>query len=554
MARRKSKRATPGVVFQPATYRGFGRGISQLVNAVRPTLGPRPGVVAIDNVDYHDTGPQLFDDGGTIARHIIQLQDPDADMGAMLVRDLLWRLQSQVGDGTATAAVMLQAVFNEGVRYLTAGGNAMRLKSHLEQGMILVLDELAGMSVKLAGQEKLAQIAESLCYDPPLAKYMGEIFDIIGEWGRLEIRKGRGRDHEREYVEGMYWNRGLLSREMYTDHTKSRVEFKDAAILISDLEIDEPRQLYPALELALRSEIPAMLIVAEKLSASAINFLLTNRDPERFQVIAVKVPGTGKEQQAGALQDLSILTGGRPFIKIAGDHLEGISVEDLGRARRVWANYHNFGIIGGKGDPRALRQHLAELRRAHEHIEAVQDRDALRERVGKLMGGAATLRVGGVTEMEIEAKVELAKRTAKTMRLAMMDGVVPGGGAALLDCRPALQERLEESIDPDERAAYRILLRAMEAPFRAIVSNAGYNDSDVMAEVRLAGAGHGFDATQGQLVEMIEAGIYDASAVLRAVVFAALSTAAMALTVDVLVHHAEPEQAPLPTPAKRKEI
>jgi chaperonin GroEL len=430
----------------------------------------------------------------------------------------------------------------------------MRLKSFLEQGMILVLDELEGMSVRLAGKEKLAQIAESLCYDPDLAGYMGEIFDIIGEWGRLEIRKGRGRDHEREYVEGMYWNRGLLSREMYTDHSKPRVELEDAAILISDLQIEEPRQLFPVLELALRAEIPALLIVAEKLSTNAIGFLLANKDPERFQAIAVRVPGTGKEQQAGALKDLSVLTGGRPFIQVAGDTLEGIKIGDLGRARRVWANYQNFGIIGGKGDPRTLRQHIAELRRAHEHTDAIQDRDALRERVGKLMGGSATLRVGGVTEMEIDARVEVAKRTATTMRLAMMDGVLPGGGAALLACRPALQEKLAASTDPDERAAYRILIRAMEAPFRTIVSNAGYDASDVMAEVRLAGPDHGFDATRGQVVEMIEAGIYDAAAVLRAVVFGALSTSAMALTVDVLVHHAEPEQAALPRPAKQKRL
>lgn len=554
MPRRMSQGATRRVVFQPATYRGFGRGVNQLVNAVRPTLGPRPGIVAIDNVDYRDKGPQLFDDGGTIARYIIQLRDRDEDMGAMLVRDLLWRLQQQVGDGTATAAVILQTVYNEGVRYLTAGGNAMRLKSFLEQGIIVLLDELAGMSVRLAGKEKLAQIAESLCYDPRLAGYMGEIFDILGEWGRLEIRKGRSRDHEREYVEGMYWNSGLLSREMYTDHSKPRVEFDDAAILISDLQIEEPRQLFPVLELAIRSEIPALLIVAEKLSDSVIGFLLANKDMERFQAIAVKLPGAGKEQQAAALKDLSVLAGGRPFIQVAGENLEGIKVEDLGRARRVWANYRNFGIIGGKGDPRALRRHIAELRRAHEHLDSVQDRDALRERVGKLMGGAATLRVGGVTEMEIDARVEVAKRTATTMRLAMIDGVLPGGGMALLACRPALQKKLATSTDPDERAAYRILIRAMETPFRTIVSNAGYDASDMMAEVRLAGPGHGFDATRGQVVEMMKAGIYDATAVLKAVVFGALSTSAMALTVDVLVHHAEPEQAPLPKPAKRKQL
>ncbi|MGD9145244.1 MAG: chaperonin GroEL [Anaerolineae bacterium] len=547
------------VVFQPATHRGIQRGVNTLANAVRPTLGPRPRLVAIDNVDYHDKTPKHFDDGGTIARHIIQLRDRDADMGAMLVRDLLWRLQQQVGDGTATAAVIFARVYNEGVRYLTAGGNAMQLKSYLEEGMRLILDQLTAMTQQVAGQEVLAQIAESLCYDPELANYMGEVFDIIGEWGRLEIREGHSRGVEREYVEGMYWDQGLLSREMYTDHSKSRIEFEDAAILISDLEVDEPRQLYPVLEMAIRSEIPAMLIVAEKLAPKVVHFLLANKDPERFQAVAVRTPGTGKEEQAGSLQDLAILTNGRPFIKVAGDTLDRIRPEDLGRARRIWANYTHFGIIGGKGDPRTLRQHIGQLRRAYEHTDTVQDREALQKRIGKIMGGTATLRVGGVTEKEVEARVVVAKRTAVTMRAAMREGVLPGGGVALLACRPALRDKLAASTDANERAAYRILIDAVEEPFRTIASNAGYDASDLMAEVRLAnqesgGHSYGFDAVSGQVVDAAEAGILDATAVQKAVVYGALSTAALALTVDVLVHHGELEQAPLPQPGKRKEL
>jgi chaperonin GroEL len=364
---------------------------------------------------------------------------------------------------------------------------------------------------------------------------------------------------EREYVEGMYWDRGLLSREMYTDHSKPRVEFEDAAILISDLELNEPRQLYPALEMAIRSEIPAMLIVAQKLAPSVIHFLLANKDPERFQAVAVKTPGTGKEQQAGSLQDLAILTNGRPFIRVAGDTLDRIKPEDLGRARRIWANYSHFGIIGGKGDPRALRQHIGRLRRAYEHTDAVQDREALQKRIGKIMGGTATLRVGGVTEKEVEARVVVAKRTAVTMRAAMREGVLPGGGVALLACRPALRDKLAESTDANERAAYRILIEAVEEPFRTIVSNAGHDDSDVMAEVRLVNRGkgghsYGFDTVSGKVVDTAQAGIYDATAVLKAAAYGALSTAAMALTVDVLVHHGEPEQAPLPQPGKKKQL
>lgn len=542
------------VVFQPDTHRGIQRGVNILVNAVRPTLGPRPRLVAIDNVDYHDKTPKLFEDGGTIARHIIQLRDPNADIGAMLARDLLWRLQLQVGDGTATAAVILQKVYNEGVRYLSAGGNVIQLKSYLEQGIHIILKQLTTMTVPVEGKENLAQIAESLCYDPDLAKYLGEVFDIVGKWGRLEIREGNSRGVEREFVEGMYWNRGLLSREMYADHSKLRVEYENAAILISDLVLDEPRQLFPALELAIRSEIPTMLIVAEKISESVAHFLLMNKDPEKFQAIVVRTPGTGKERQKDALQDLAILTNGRPFITAAGDTLERIALQDFGRARRVWADYSQFGIIGGKGNARALRQHVGKLRRTYEITEGIQDRESLQIRIGKLMGGTATLRVGGVTEMDVKARVETAKRTATTLRLAMREGVLPGGGTALLACLPALREKLAQSTNVDERAAYQILTKAMEEPFRTIVSNAGYDDSDVMAEVRLAGPGFCFDATSGEVVDTLKAGIYDATAVQKSAVYGSLSTAALALTIDVLVHHAEPEQAPLPKPVKRKKL
>jgi chaperonin GroEL len=510
---------TRRVVFQPAAYRGMQRGINQIAEAIRPTLGPQPRIVAIDRM-LGDKMPELLDDGGIIARRIIQLADRDEDVGAMFLREVLWRLHSQVGDGTATAAILFQKVYNEGIRYLAAGGNATRLKAYLEGGMRVILDQLTAMTVPVAGEEKLGQVAESICYDPPLARMMGEIFDIIGEYGRLEVRPGRGREDEREYVEGMYWERGLVSREMITDHQRVRTEFEDGAILISDLDIKEPRQLLPALEVALRAELRSLLIVAGKLSDAAIGFLLANKQPERFQAVAVKTPGWGVEEQAWALEDLSVLTGGRPFVKMAGDTFGRIKAEDFGQARRVWADHHNFGIIGGKGNPRALRQHIATLRASFDGSEESALREKLLKRIGKLLGGSATLWVGGATELEVSEREELAKRTAAAMRGAIMEGVVPGGGVALLACRPALQTRLDQNTDSDERAAYRILIEAMAAPLRTIVANAGYDASDVMAEIRLAGPGHGFDVTSGQVVDMMQRGIAGGSTESRATLVA----------------------------------
>ena len=545
---------TRRVIFQPATYRRLQRGTRKLVEAIRPTLGPRPRIVAISRL-LDERMPELLDNGGTIAKRIEQLLDRDEDMGAQLIRDMLWRLQDQVGDGTATAAVLFGSIYDQGIRYLTAGGNAMRLQAFLNKGTQTILGQLTAMTSQVTGREQLAHIAESLSYDPPLSKLLGEIFDIVGAYGRLEIRPGRSRELEREYVEGMYWEWGLHSREMIADFSRAGTEFENPAILISDLEIEAPRQLFPALEVALRAQIPALVIVAEKLSDAAVGFLLANKKPDRFQVMAVKTPGWDKYEKAWALEDLAILTGGRPFIKVAGDTLDRIKPEDFGYARRATADLRTFRIVGGKGNPRTLRQHIARLRAAFNASDDTILRDNLLKRIGKLMGGSATLWIGGATELEIEARKELAERTAASVRAAMMEGVLPGGGVALLACRSVLQQMAAQSDNADERAAYRILIKALAEPFRTIVANAGHDASDVMAEVRLAGPGHGYDVTTGQVVDVMQVGIFDPAVVLKSAVYAALTTASLALTVDVLIHRMEqPEHASVHVPSKRKQL
>ena len=537
---------TQRVVLQPATYRRIQKGVNQIVQAVRPTLGPLPRLVAIDKATPGKT-PELLDDGGVIARRIIQLSNRDEDMGAMFVRQLLWNLHEKVGDGTATAAVLFQSVYDQGIRYIVAGGNPMRLRHHLESGMRVILDELEGMAVHLEGKKNLAQIAESICYDPPLAKMLGEVFDIIGEYGQLEIRSGRSREMEREYVEGMYWKGGVLSRQMITDHTKLRTDMENAAILISNLKIEDPHHLLPVIDKVLRAEIRSLLIIASELSESAMAVLLTaSRDPAKFHAIAVKAPELTMRDQVAALEDLAVLTGGRPFDRTAGYTLSGVKPPDLGRSRRVWADRTYFGIVGGKGDPRTLRKHIADLRGAFEHTDDPDDRNKLRERIGKLTGGSATLWVGGVTELEIDTRKELAERTAEALRGAIMEGVLPGGGVSMLACRPALQEVLDQSTDPDERAAYRMLIRALEEPIRTILTNAGHDASEVMAEIKQAGTGRGFDVRSGQIVDMAEAGIFDVASVYKAAVHSAIASAALALTIDVLIHRKKPPESMTP--------
>jgi chaperonin GroEL len=544
-----SVRSFKPVVFQPQTYLSLQKGINQVANAVRPTLGPVPRVVAVEYTMRRHVAPELLDSGATIAQRIVQLPDRDQDVGAMLIRDTLMRVQDQVGDGTATAAVLLQSIYDGGVRYLAAGGNAMTLRRHLEAGAHVIVAELDRQVTYPQGKERLGQIAESICYDPPLARMIGEILNIIGEYGRLEIRTSRGRTLEREYVEGMYWKNGVYTREMLADRVKLRTEMENTAILISDLKIDDPDQLVPVIALAKAGEYGSLLVIARELASSAIALLVANskgdspaKSPaDGFQIVAVKTPGDTPDERSAALLDMVKLTGGNPFLVATGhETVAGVKSADLGRARSVWATTESFGIVGGKGDPRALRAHIADLRAAHVAAESVEARKELQQRIGKLMGGSARLRVGGITESAIVARRELAERTAEAMRGAMVEGVLPGGGVALLACRPALQERLDRSADADERAAYYILLQAVETPVRTLVANAGHDPSVVMARIAQAGPGHGLDVRSGRVVDMAEAGIYDPAAAQRTALQAAINGAALALTTDVVIHHLRP--------------
>jgi chaperonin GroEL len=291
----------------------------------------------------------------------------------------------------------------------------------------------------------------------------------------------------------------------------------------------------------------SFLIIATSLSSSSAALLQSaNRQPNRFQVIAARTPGLTSTDQAMAMEDLALLTGGRPLLKAAGQRLDGVQAEDLGGARRAWADLTHAGIVGGRGDPRALRAHLVCLRSAFRRTGDRELREKLRARIGKLMGGSATLWVGGSTEKEVEVRRELAERTAGALRGILREGMVPGGGASLLACRPALYERLESSASAEERAAYQILIRAMEAPTRAIANNAGHESSQVVARIGEGGNGHGFDARAGKVVDMAEAGIWDSAAVLKAAVHSAVSAAALALTTDVLIHHKKPARCTEP--------
>lgn len=536
----------PGVVFQPQVHQSLQRGIRTIVDAIRPTLGPNSGGVAIDNLNNSKSLPEFLDDGGTIARRIIELPNRNEDMGAMLVRAMITRQHDFVGDGTATAAVLFEAIFSGGLRYIAAGGNAMQLRRHLESTLPLVLDELDRMAFRLEGKEALTRMAQSLCHEGGMAELLGEAFDVLGEYGRLEVREDYGRILRKEYVEGTYFHTGLFSRALAPENSAGAVTFENPAIFLCDFEVDNHRDLFPILQAANVAEVRQLVIITRSLSEQAISLLVANNNLDRFKVIAIQLPGLNPEDRMSALDDLSLLTGAKPFIVAAGDTLEKVTAKHFGRARKVWADSGAFSLVSGGGDPRRLRQHIQHLKTQYHNIQEAAERQKVGTRIGNLLGGSVTLWVGGFTETEINVRKSLAERSILAMRAAIEEGVVPGGGIALLRLRAALEDRLTTAQDSDEYAAYRILAEALAAPARTIFRNAGYDPSEIMAKLNFEPPDMGFDVVGRQIVNVCEAGILDSVLILKTSLRNAISTAALALTIDSFVHIAKPEMVSSP--------
>ncbi len=526
---------------QPHTYRGFQRGVNLLAAAIRPTLGPLPRITAVEPVGPRPHLPELLDSGGLIARRFLQLRERDADVGAMFLRQVLWRLHERVGDGTATAAVLFQSLYGQGIRHVVAGGDAMRLRRALEHGMALVLDALQAQARPLASQADIAQLALGLCHDPPLADALADILETVGQHGPVDIRTGRSQGIERQYIVGSWYRSRPLSEWQLAGALARRIEVITPAIIVSDLDLDDPDDLLPLLRLAEREQIGSLLLLARQASSASLGVLsAAGQRATPCRVPAVKAPDALTGQDA-MLDDLALLTGARVLRRAAGDSLRRIRAGDLGHARRAWSDDEYIGIIGGRGPAAAVRTHLSRLRDAHGRAEQADVRRQLGERIGKLQGGSAVLWVGGLGPADIAERRERASRTLTAVRATIGRGVVPGGGAALLACAVPLRRRAAQATDADERAAWQMLARALETPARAIIRNAGYDPAPPLHAIAQAGAGYGFDVRSGQVVDMRAAGIIDPVGVTHAVLHSAIASAALALTVDVLVHQRMPE-------------
>jgi len=520
-------------VFQPHSNDAFQRGINTVVNSIRPTLGPLPRAVAIQST-ITSQPPELLDNGGLIARRMIALPDRDEDVGAMFVRGMLCELHQEFGDGIATAAVMFQAIYREARQYIASGGDAMRLRLELERLLPYILNELDSMTCLLAEDEhgriqQLKNVAVSVCPDSELASMIADILDATGAYGRLDIRSGYGRTAEVEYFAGCYFDGGSASGKLHQ-------VIAAPAILYTDLTIDSVEQLLPVLTQIVQAGYRALVIVARTFSDSVLSFLNSNSRTEKFQVMAVKAPGQDILQRMLGLEDMTRLTGGFVLASEAGDSLGNFRISALGHAESVWATADSFGIVGGKGDLNALETFLQQLHAKIPTEPKLEKREALQKRIGRLTEGAVTLWVGGVSAVETVTRRSNAERAVQTMRAALREGVLPGGGLALLRCQKLLEPSATVRANADQRAARRILQRALEEPLRTLVANAGHEPAQVLARLKLCGPDFGFDALSGKILGPDDYKIFDAAAILKAAVHRAISSAALAVTIDVVIH------------------
>lgn len=526
----------PQVIHQPRTQRALRRGITTLVNAVAPTLGPTPRHSIAENQSKFE----LLDDGGLIARRIIALPEPEDDVGAMLLRQALWQVRQHVGDGVATTAVLYERIYSEGLRFIAAGADPMRLRKALMTLLPLVSQRLLTDARPLRGEDELKALARSVCYDERMAEVLGEVIHTIGSYGQVDIRAGHGRGMEYNYVDGSYWRGGLQSKEMLRGFQRGVAEMPDAAILITDMDIKEPRELVPLMTLALRRGIQKLLLIVASISETGLSVVLDERLKDKIQTLVVKIDAYHPGDLSLAQQDIALLTGAKPLLQKAGDSLDNVRQDDFGRARWVWADESNFGFASGKGDPIQLRESVRSLRAAYARAADDEDKRRLLERLGRLNGGLATVYVGGIAEDEIRGRKDSAERTLRALRRAADLGVIPGGGVALLNCRDPLLMEADEQAEMEERCARLILAAAAEAPIRQLLGNAGHDPGEVLARLRHCEA-DGFDALRGEIVDVAEAGILDVAQVQVEALRRAVSSAALALTIDALVLHREPE-------------
>ena len=529
------------ILFDEEARRALGKGVDALANAVKVTLGPKGRNVVLDK---KFGAPTITNDGVTIARDI-ELEDPFENMGAQLVREVATKTNDIAGDGTTTATLLAQAMIHEGMRNVAAGANPMVLKKGIETAVKTLVEEIKSVSKSVNSKSEIAQVATISSADEEIGQYIADAMEKVGKEGVITVEESKGMETSLSVVEGMQFDRGYISPYMVTDTDKMEAVMDNPYILITDKKISTINEILPILEQVVKMG-KELVIIAEDLDGEALATIVVNKLRGTFKALAVKAPGFGDRRKA-MLEDIAILTGGQVISEEVGRKLESVTIEDLGRARQVHSSKENTTIVDGMGDKDAIAARVEMIKKQIADTTSDFDKEKLQERLAKLSGGVAVIEIGAATEVEMKDKKYRVEDALNATRAAVEEGIVAGGGTTFIDILPAL-DKLEA--EGDVKTGINIVRRAIEEPVRQIANNAGLEGSVVVAEVKKAGVGVGYDAAKDQYVNMIEAGIVDPAKVTRSALQNAASIAAMVLTTETLVaDKPAPEGAALAAPA-----
>jgi len=515
------------IIFGEEARKSLKNGVDTMTDAIRVTLGPRGRPVALDK---KWGAPSVLNDGVSIAKEI-ELPDPFENMGVQLVKQAATKTNDQCGDGTSTSTIIAQAIINEGFKNIAAGADSMALKRGVDKGVEALVDELKKMSIPVAGKEQVAQVAAISAIDPEIGDLIADVMEKVGKDGVITVEEGKGLKFETEFVEGMKFDRGYISPYFITNAEQMRAELEDPYILITDKKISAINDILPALEKIVQMS-KNLVILAEDVEGESLATLVVNKLRGTLSPLAIKAPGFGDRRKA-MLQDIAVLTGGTVISEEIGRKLDSVTVEDLGRARRVIADKDNTTIVEGKGESKDIEARIKQIRTEIDISTSDYDKEKLQERLAKLAGGVAVIKVGGATETELKEKKHRVEDALSATRAAVEEGILPGGGVALLNALPALKKL---KMGSDEATGVNILKRAMEEPLRCIAENSGREGSVVINAIKESKPGIGYDAFKDEMgVNMVERGIVDPLKVTRSALQNGASIATMILTTECLV-------------------
>ncbi len=526
------------ILYGEEARRALKAGIDALANVVKVTLGPRGRPVALDR---KFGAPNVINDGVSIAKDI-ELPDPFENMGAQLVKEAAIKTNDKCGDGTTTATVLAQAIVTGGFKNIAAGADAMSLKRGVEKGVEAIVKELKKMSIPVTTKEQVAQVATISAADAEIGNLIAEVMEKVGKDGVITVEESKGLLFEKEYVEGMEFDRGYISPYFITNPELMKTELDDPYILITDKKISAIADILPVLEKILQVS-KNLVIIAEDVEGEALATLVVNKLRGTLNCLAIKAPGFGDRRKA-MLEDIAILTGGKVISEEIGRKLDSTTVADLGRARKVVADKDNTTIVEGKGSEGDIQARIKQIKAQVDETTSDYDKEKLQERLAKLAGGVAVIKVGAATEVELKEKKHRVEDALSATRAAVEEGILPGGGVALINASPALDKVKAEA---DEATGLDILKRALEEPMRWIAENAGQEGSVVVDKVKRSKKGVGYDALKGDYGDMVAKGIIDPLKVTRTGLENASSIANMILTTESLVTDIpEKERASMP--------